>query len=150
MHHAHVFRHILDAAAESSSDSRDICRNSTTGATGEGSNCDSNGRASSDGAYDGVSGSRKLKRMGRKAGGGAEYARHGDGDGGKMSYSSDWHSKRGQEWKDFGMEMKIGDFLEYDKGSHKAYCGEGRGVRVVCARGKGFMGVRRWSEAGAQ
>ena len=97
--------------------------------------------------------------MGRKAGGGAEYARHGDGDGGKMSYdgdgakmsySSDWHSKRGQEWKDFGMEMKIGDFLEYDKGSHKAYCGEGRGVRVVCARGKGFMGVRRWSEAGAQ
>ena len=84
MHHAHAFRHILDAAAESSSDSRDICRNSTTGATGEGSNCDSNGRASSDGDEGGVSGGRKLKRLGSKAGGRDEYARHGDGGGGKM------------------------------------------------------------------
>ena len=47
-----------------------------------------------------------------------------------MTYSSDWYSKRGHEWRDFGMEMKIGVVLGVDKGSHKAYCAKGQGFRV--------------------
>ena len=72
-----------------------------SGATGKGSDYGKNGRATSEGAEVGVSGGRKLKRLGSMAGGGDEYARHGDGGGGKMSSYSACCYKRGQEWRDY-------------------------------------------------
>ena len=54
-----------------------------SGATGEGSDYGKNGRATSEGAESGVSGGRKLKRLGSTAEGGGEYARHNDGGGGR-------------------------------------------------------------------
>ena len=38
------------------------------------------------------------------------------------------------------MKMRIGVAVGVDKGSHEAYCGEGIGGRVVCARGKACHG----------
>ena len=38
------------------------------------------------------------------------------------------------------MEMRIGVVVGVDEGSHEACCGDGRGGRVVCARGKVWYG----------
>ena len=38
------------------------------------------------------------------------------------------------------MEMRIGVDVGVDRGSHDAFCGDGRGGRVVCARIKGWYG----------
>ena len=48
------------------------------------------------------------------------------------------------------MEMRIGVDVGVDRGSHEACCGDGRGGKVICARNKGMVWVRRWSQAGAQ
>ena len=100
-HQTETCRHISRAGIAQSSDSRPTGRKSATGATGEGSKYGSNGRASSEGDEGGVSGGRKLKRLGSTAGGRDEYARHGDGGGGKMTSYSAWCYKRGQEWRDY-------------------------------------------------
>ena len=38
------------------------------------------------------------------------------------------------------MEMRIGVVVGVDEGSHEACCGDGRGGRVICARGKRWYG----------
>ena len=38
------------------------------------------------------------------------------------------------------MKMRIEVVVGAHEGSQKAYCGEGRGGRVFCARGKGWYG----------
>ena len=82
-HQIGTCRHISKAGIGRSSDCRATGRNRASGATGRGSDYSSNGRASSDGAEGGVSGGRKLKRLGSTAEGGGEYARHNDGGGGR-------------------------------------------------------------------
>ena len=47
------------------------------------------------------------------------------------------------------MEMRIGVDVGVDRGSHDAFCGDGRGGKVICVRKKGMVWVRRWSQAGA-
>ena len=100
-HQTNACRHITKAGIAWTSDCGAVGWNSATGAAGEGGDCGSNGRATSEGAEVGVSGGRKLKRLGSTAGGGDEYARHGDGGGGKMSSYSACCYKRGQEWRDY-------------------------------------------------
>ena len=85
-HQIGTCRHISKAGIGRSSDCRATGRNRASGATGRGSDYSSNGRASSDGAEGGVSGGRKLKRMGSTVGVGVEYARHNDGGEGEMSH----------------------------------------------------------------
>ena len=63
-HQIGTCRHISKAGIGRSSDCRATGRNRALGATGRGSDYSSNGRASSDGAEGGVSGGRKLKRLG--------------------------------------------------------------------------------------
>ena len=84
-HQTGTCRHISKAGIGRSSDCRATGRNKASGATGRGSDHGSNGRASSDGTEGGISGGRKLKRVGSRAGGGGEYARHSHACGGKMS-----------------------------------------------------------------
>ena len=48
--------------------------------------------------------------------------------------------RRGQEWRDYGMDMRTGVDVGVDSGNNQAYCGDGRGGKVVCARGKGWYG----------
>jgi len=48
--------------------------------------------------------------------------------------------KRWQEWRDYGIEMRIGVVVGVDDGSHEVCCVDGRGDRVVCARIKGWYG----------
>ena len=115
-HQTNTCKHISKAGSARSSDSRAIGRNSATGATGEGGDYGNNGRATAEEAEGGVSGCRKLKHLGSTARGGGENARHSDGGGGRCKIiATGAINKRGQEWRDYGMEMRIGVDVGVDR-----------------------------------
>ena len=48
--------------------------------------------------------------------------------------------RRGAECRVYGLSMRIGVDVGVDVASPEAYCREGRGERVVCARGRVWQG----------